>query len=211
MADIDTFVQLTAAPTRKTRTKAEAKQRAHDGVEVLAEVLPKQRLDELTQAIEAAAYAVKGPPAEETVSELTGEPLPSADAFASAYANNLLRRFELRRKLLEHALTASAVAKLLGARNRQTANQRAEAGTLLAIRDNGALRFPLWQFDPEGPEGVVEGLPAVLKALPMPSDFARAVWFVTPKPLLGERTPLAALKDGDVDQVMTVAEAVHVS
>ncbi|MGK7950454.1 MAG: hypothetical protein AB4368_17130 [Xenococcaceae cyanobacterium] len=33
------------------------------------------------------------------------------------------------------------------------------------MRDNGQWQYSLWQVDPEGGDGVVEGLPSVLKVL----------------------------------------------
>ena len=63
---------------------------------------------------------------------------------------SLMQRFELRRQQLRRTIGADQVADLLQTRSRQTPHDRAKAGTLLAIRENGRLRFPLCQFDPEG-------------------------------------------------------------
>jgi hypothetical protein len=69
-------------------------------------------------------------------------------------------------------------------------------------------RFPLWQFDAGGPDGIVRGLPEALRALRGPlSELARIQWFVTPKPLLDGRTPIQPLREGDVDDVVTEARA----
>jgi hypothetical protein len=212
MAETYRFAAIGAAPRRrKSRSKANAKQRAVEGVSALAEVLSQDRLEEIATAAEAAADTVRAVGDQEAISPLTGEPLPSADEVGSAYVSQLFAGFALRRQLLAHALGASDVAKLLGARNRQTANQRARARTLLAIRDNGSLHFPHWQFDPEGPDGVLEGLPATLQALPMRSDVARAIWFLTPKQQLRGRTPLEALRGADQDAVLAEAEAAQLS
>jgi hypothetical protein len=85
-----------------------------------------------------------------------------------------------------------------------------KGGTLLAVLDRGVWRFPAWQFDPEGPDGVVEGLPEVLRALEV-SPLAKASWLVRPNQYLEGRTPLAALKEGRVEAVRSAAEAVGAS
>jgi hypothetical protein len=121
----------------------------------------------------------------------------------------LLRSFLRRRDLLEGSLTAPKVAAVLGV-SRQTPHDRAKSGTLLAVQDRGVLLFPSWQFDPEGPNGVVPGLPEVLQALHV-SPISKASWLVRPNEYLGERTPLDALKAGERELVTALAESVGMS
>ncbi|MEO7715598.1 MAG: hypothetical protein ABIY70_05315 [Capsulimonas sp.] len=116
------------------------------------------------------------------------------------------KAFARRQELLAGALSATQVAKLLGT-TRQTPHDRAGKGALLAVMDNGQLRFPLWQFDSDGPNGVVRGLPDVLRALDV-SPLARASWMTLPNPYLEHRTPLQAIKEGDVERVIDQARAV---
>jgi hypothetical protein len=60
---------------------------------------------------------------------------------------------------------------------------------LLGVRDQGQWRFPLWQFDPDGHDGVVDGLPAVLAVLAV-SDLAKVRWLQQPlKPIIKTLTP----------------------
>lgn len=117
---------------------------------------------------------------------------------------SLQQRFQLRRKVLSRSISADQVAELLQTRSRQTSHDRAKAGTLLAIRDNGRLRFPLCQFDPEGPDGVVSGLDEVLKALQL-SPLAKAAWLERPHPALDGQKPLERLKQGELSEVLAVA------
>lgn len=119
----------------------------------------------------------------------------------------LQARFASRRDLLQHCIGTSDVVRLLGLRNRQTPLDRLKARTLLAIREQGQWRFPLWQFDPDGPDGVIAGLPEVLAALPV-ADLSKARWLQRPQPLLDEQTPLQALRAGQLDRVLTEARAV---
>ena len=99
------------------------------------------------------------------------------------------------------------MVSLLGLRNRQTPLDRIRAGTLLAIRDQGKRRYPLWQFDPDGPDGIVAGLPDVLAALPV-ADLIKARWLQRPQPLLEGDTPLQLLRQGQLDRVLVEARAV---
>lgn len=122
---------------------------------------------------------------------------------------SLLQYFQWRRQLLKGALTSSQVAKLLGT-SRQTPHDRVKARTLLGISDNGALRFPSWQFDPEGPDGVIEGLPDVLKTLQV-SDLAKLSWLVRSNPFLEGLTPVQALKQGQEERVVQEAMGVGIS
>ena len=117
----------------------------------------------------------------------------------------LQHRFALRRQVLSRTLAANEVAELLQTRSRQTAHDRAKAGSLLAIRDNGRLRFPLCQFDPEGPDGVAPGLADVLQALHL-SVLAKAVWLERPHPALDGQSPIERLKQGELAAVLAAAQ-----
>lgn len=119
---------------------------------------------------------------------------------------SLFKYFQQRRHLLEGALTASQVGELLG-NSRQTSHDRVKAHTLLGVRDNGALRFPAWQFDPKGPDGVIDGLPEVLKTLQI-SDFAKLNWLVRSSPFLDGLTPVQALKQGQKERVIQEATGI---
>jgi len=122
---------------------------------------------------------------------------------------SLARHFLHRRQLLETAFTAPEVAKILGT-SRQTPHDRLGRNTLLAIKDNGKFLFPSWQFDPTGPDGVLEGFPQVLKVLAM-SDYAKLNWLTRPNPDLEGLTPVEALKQGQSDRVIKQAEAAGAS
>ena len=118
----------------------------------------------------------------------------------------LQRAFARRKVLLQGSLTAPQVALLLGT-TRQTPHDRAQRQTLLAVEDRGILRFPYWQFDANGANGIIAGLPAVLKALDI-SRLGKASWLTRPNPYLNGRTPLEALKSGEVERVVDQARAV---
>ena len=145
----------------------------------------------------------------ELVADLTGGREYGRQERSALEMAVLARSFKRRRELLGGSLSASQVAALLGT-TRQTPHDRVKGGTLLAVLDRGAWRFPAWQFDPEGPDGVVEGLGEVLRALHA-SPLAKASWFVRPNPYLEGRTPLEALREGQVEAVRSAAETVGTS
>lgn len=122
--------------------------------------------------------------------------------------DSLFHYFQRRKQLLEGSLTASQVAKLLGT-SRQTPHDRLKARTLLGVLDGGVLRFPAWQFDPQGPDGLIDGLANVLKALQV-SDFAKLNWLVRPNTLLDGLTPLQALQRGQKERVIQEAAGVGI-
>jgi len=121
----------------------------------------------------------------------------------------LLDYFQRRRALLDGALTASQTAKVLGT-SRQTPHDRVESGSLLAVMDRGALRFPPWQFDPEGPDGVVRGLPDVIRASRV-SPLATMGWLTHANSAFDGATPLTVLKQGNVEAVVDEAAALGVA
>lgn len=121
----------------------------------------------------------------------------------------LRRSFARRQELLANSLTTSQVAELLGT-SRQTPHDRVASGSLLAVTDRGALRFPRWQFRADGENGVIPGLPAVIRALDV-SPLAKMSWLTRNNPVLGGETPLACLEAGQVDRVVGLARAVGVA
>jgi hypothetical protein len=196
------------APERKrSRSKQKAEERLTEADRRLASSLSRAEIDWIADAAERAAAIVAAPPRSGT-SRLTGEERPSPEEVAAASRRHLARQFTLRRQLLRDTMTAAQVAELLGT-TRQTPYDRYKANALLAIRDGGKLLFPLWQFDPNGPDGVLDGLRDVLRALEAPmSELGRIAWFVSPKPQLQGRSPVETLRAGDVERVVAEARAV---
>jgi len=140
--------------------------------------------------------------------EITGGRTWSKKEKAELEIKTLANYFVKRRELLENTLSVNQVAQLLGT-SRQTPHDRMKSQTLLGILDKGAYRFPIWQFDPEGPDGVIDGLPQVLKALEIP-DFSKLNWLTRPNLYLEGLTPIAALKIGEKERVIEEAAAVGI-
>lgn len=199
------------APTAKgAAAKARQKKAATRTVEALQHLLEQSSPEDLESVSSRIERALESPevPEErrELVAELTGGREYGRQEKSALEMATLARSFRRRKELLEGALTAPKVAKLLDT-TRQTPHDRVRSGTLLAVLDRGVWRFPAWQFDPEGPDGVVEGLPDVLQTLHT-SPLAKASWLVRPNQYLEGRTPLETLKEGRKEAVRSAAETV---
>jgi len=147
----------------------------------------------------AASAKVDGP-----LAEWLGEP-PANPAQLEFEA--LRRSFALRHQLLASTIGTAEVNELLAAGSRQTVHDRLKAGTLLGILDQGKWRFPLWQFDADGPNGVIDGLALVLPALQV-SNLAKARWLQKPHPVFGGSTPVDLLRQGRLEDVLAEAGQV---
>ena len=138
---------------------------------------------------------------------VTGRPPASREEQALVGFQSLLQFFEARRRSLEEdTITAPQVAELLGT-SRQTPLNRVKEKTLLGVLDRGAWRFPLWQFDAAGPDGVLPGLPETLTALEPQQAFAKLIWLRRPNPTLRGREPVEMLRESEVQPVVDAARA----
>jgi hypothetical protein len=214
MVDRLNFRISAPAPTAKgAAAKARQKKAATRTVEALQHLLEQSSPEDLESVSSRIERALESPevPEErrELVAELTGGREYGRQEKSALEMSTLARSFRRRKELLEGALTAPKVAKLLDT-TRQTPHDRVRSGTLLAVLDRGVWRFPAWQFDPEGPDGVVEGLPDVLQTLHT-SPLAKASWLVRPNQYLEGRTPLETLKEGRKEAVRSAAETVEES
>jgi hypothetical protein len=177
-------------------------------MQALLDHLPPADVDRVCSRIDAIVHQDGGEAHDAIVEMMTGGRLYAIPERVGLELGNLERDFRRRRELLAGALSTAEVARLLGS-TRQTPHDRVAAGTLLAVRDQGALRFPAWQFDPSGPHGVVAGLVDVLRSLHVP-PFSQASWLTRPNPDLGGMTPMAALQRGEKAQVARLAQRVGV-
>jgi hypothetical protein len=86
--------------------------------------------------------------------------------------------------------------------SRQGLDLRRTAGRALALSfAKRGFRYPAWQFD----EKIAEPLAKVLEALSLRDPWRRYFFLTQPEPLLDGRTPLEALRTGDVTRVLEVA------
>jgi hypothetical protein len=198
-------IQPAGTPRQQARRR-NAEGRVVSLLRRMLEPIPADDLEQLAERIESAV-TLHSPEASTTPllrRLVTDEATPQEIAVREGMA--LSRYFQRRQELLEGSLTTSQAARLLG-KSRQTPYDRARSGALLAIRDRGALRFPPWQFDADGPDGVVQGLPQVLRAMSV-SALSKASWLTRPNPVLAGEAPLDVLRRGEVSRVMELARAV---
>jgi hypothetical protein len=128
-----------------------------------------------------------------------------AEVAAAAVARGLARERATREALVADSFSTAEVAALLGVSSAAVTKRRGKGG-LIAFRHKEDWRYPRWQFD--GP-AVAPGAIAVWKVLPDRHDVAGLVrWFTLPSRQLGDRTPVRALADGDVDATVDAASYV---
>jgi hypothetical protein len=179
-----------------------------------AAVLDQLRRSPLDPAAQDALLQALSSAAEPAQAARLNEEEPLTDWLGAAPANAaqlefeaLRRSFTLRRQLLARTIGTAEVNELLAAGSRQTVHDRLRAGTLLGILDQGKWRCPLWQFDADGPNGVIDGLAQVLQALQV-SNLAKARWLQKPHPVFGGSTPLDLLRLGRLEDVLVEAGQV---
>lgn len=95
----------------------------------------------------------------------------------------------------------SDVARLLH-KSRQAVS--ADQGLLRLEMRDGQIGYPVFQFDGRR---VLPGMRAVVRALApvVASSWTTASWLTSPAPELDGRTPLEALRAGDVEAVLALA------
>jgi hypothetical protein len=102
-------------------------------------------------------------------------------------------------------LSADEVGQILGI-TRQAVYKRRRAGTLLAVREGSAWRYPACQFaDGE----VMAGIPEVVRGFSSASPWVKLDFLLTPDTVLVGRTPLEALKAGDRDEVLRLIHGLQ--
>jgi hypothetical protein len=108
------------------------------------------------------------------------------------------------------SVSAKNAAKLYGgpsAYSEEAVRKAARQDQLIAIRDgNRNMHFPVWQFSPRG--GTVAGLRetmAILKRRPNADELSMVAFFINPSARLGDRSPIEALREGEVEDVKRLA------
>lgn len=108
------------------------------------------------------------------------------------------------------SVSAKNAAKLYGGPNaysEEAVRKAARQDQLIAIRDgNGNMHFPVWQFSPRG--GVVAGVRetiAILKGRSSADELSLVTFFINPSARLANRSPIEALREGDVEAVKRLA------
>jgi hypothetical protein len=132
--------------------------------------------------------------------------LPSISEEGDAIKRARLRGIGAKRDLIESSggcLSVSQVAGLLGV-SRQAVDKRRRNGRIIGLSvGRRANLFPSWQFEEIG---TLPHLQEVLDVLDQEQgDWGKVAFFVRPKRGLGGRTPVEALRAGDLHDVLRVA------
>jgi hypothetical protein len=194
---------LITTRTRLLKAVREAATHAPGGVGVAAEIV--ERLFSVFRSQGTARSEARSTLPAKWIGTLVTKERSATEENTLRY-RALVAAFDDRKKVLEDSLSTPEVASLLGS-TRQTPHDRVKSKTLLAIEDSGQLRFPPWQFDASGPNGVVEGLPEVLRALSV-GPLAQARWLTRKNPVLDGLTPLEMLKTGAYQRVVQEARGL---
>ena len=109
-----------------------------------------------------------------------------------------------RARLLRQSVGAEEAGDLTG-RSRQAVERQRREGRVVALRAGRRWRYPAWQFDADGPGGLVPGLPEVLAQLHL-SPAGTAHWLTTSRPELGGKPPIKLLRRRDKEPVLRLAE-----
>lgn len=148
----------------------------------------------------------------EAVRELSAtadDPLTAVDdadqeSIARAVAKSQYDTKVLRERILQECISSDEAVELID-RARQNIGRRRRKGGLVALRVKNQWQYPHWQFDPDKPGGVLEGLGEVLKHLDM-SEIAKILWLTEPNERLGGRSAVDLLRKGKAQPVIALAE-----
>lgn len=134
--------------------------------------------------------------------EFIGEAVADLDPLVPALARNV----EHRDQLLQHAggvLSAEEAGKIVGI-TRQAIDKRRRSNAILAVREGSDWKYPACQFrDGE----VLPGIAEVVRGLEGQGAWATLDFLLAPDSALDGRSPLAALRQGDLAAVERVVRA----
>ena len=148
------------------------------------------------------------------VSKLRASAIPKARIEPAAYTPNararaLLQGVKIAERDLKEAggaFNLTEVQTLLNGISRQALEKRVKDGSLLAVPGpSNRRRYPAAQFTKDG---VVPGLKKVQEALPTRNPWAVLNFLVRPDDRLSGRAPIALLRAGEVDPVVSAARGM---
>ncbi len=123
--------------------------------------------------------------------------------------NSLVNYFARRKELLARSIGAADAAELLGV-SKQAIHHRIRDKKLIGMVEANSMRLPIFQFDPAGHNGCVEGLSEVLKTM-SGSLLSKISWLTSSNAVFEGKAPIDVLKSGNQDAVLREARAVGVA
>ena len=129
----------------------------------------------------------------------------------SAIAAAMVRGAVARRNLEEEeggSVSAEEARGFLGGITKQAVLDRYSKGRLLGWRGTrqNAVRFPVWQFTPNGILPGLYEVIAILRRSPSLDDWGMILFFLNRRDSLRGGRPLDALRQGDIEAVKSAAE-----
>lgn len=164
--------------------------------------LETERRRRLARGLRRAVEDYRTRPAVDPFAEVD-EPLDGEQAVVAVLWADLEAEGN-RARLLRESVSAAEAGRLTG-RSRQAVERQRRDGRILALRVGRRWRYPAWQFDTDGPGGLVPCLPEVVARL-YSSPAGAAAWLTAPWPELDGDTPLSRLKRRDAEPVLRLAE-----
>ena len=177
--------------------------------DIISDMSPETKNSLKKRFMDIALQKCPSPEEQLLADEIAGKSY-STEEVKELQLSNLINSFTIRDSLLKDTISGSDVVKLLNCNSRQTPLDRVKNKTLLAVKDNGQWKYPLWQFDVNGGERVIEGLPSVIAALDI-SNLAKVRWLTQPNPIFEGKTPLEMLKNNQLERVITEAIGVGIA
>ena len=177
--------------------------------DIISDMSPETKNSLKKRFMDIAIQKCPSPEEQLLADEIAGKSY-STEEVKELQLSNLINSFTIRDSLLKDTISGSDVVKLLNCNSRQTPLDRVKNKTLLAVKDNGQWKYPLWQFDVNGGERVIEGLPSVIAALDI-SNLAKVRWLTQPNPIFEGKTPLEMLKNNQLERVITEAIGVGIA
>lgn len=124
--------------------------------------------------------------------------------------NTLTEYFAARNKLLvDHSISVAEAARLLKI-TPSAVHKKIKENKLIGLIDAHSMRIPKFQLEPFGPNGTVEGLAEVIKAMPG-STLSKINWLVSSNTIFEGQAPVDVLRQGKIDDVLREARAVGVA
>ncbi len=143
-----------------------------------------------------------------TLTEIGGQPSSADDAeMLGRRAAMVVLAGGAWERALGELLTSAEARVLLGGVSREALRKRVLSGSLIALRDNADLiRYPRWQFDAANstPFRAVKKLNEIFGEAGL-DPWSLAAFATAPQPELGNRAPVDAFADTDLDPLLLSA------
>lgn len=144
-----------------------------------------------------------------TLTEIGGQPSSADDAeVLGRRAAMVVLAGDAWERALGELLTSAEARILLGGISREALRKRVHSGSVLALRDDADLiRYPRWQFDAANsvPFAVIKKLNEIFGEAGL-DPWTLAAFATAPQPELGNRAPVEAFADADLEPLLLAAQ-----